>query len=421
MVKKIFFTLSCFGFANALTLQEAIDLTLNSSHTLKEQEYLLKEKGYNYKAEQNPFYPKLNIIYTTIENKRENSRGKTRGVTFQGSISYNLFNGMRDYFDLLSAKSLLEAQEYKLQSTKEDLILEVKQAYINILRQKQNLIVAEESKALLEQQRKESKDFFEVGFIPKNDLLKVEVELTNSIQNLLTAKSNLAYAIKALERYTRTPIKIQDLLEIPLNMPKLIEENLKNLMYQKRSELLYANKVLESKDFLVKSAKGAFLPRIIATGDYYRYSDDFDLSARENVAYSDAGNVTLEARFNLFNGFLDKNNLESKRVNKLAYQSQRISLIEKMDLQLFSELENYNLALNAYKVAKHSLKQAEENYRISQNRYKERIQSTSDFLDAEYLLTRARSKVVLTRYAIIESLARIERITQTSYQDNIAN
>ena len=421
MLKKIVFTLSCLNLANALTLQEAIDLTLKSSHTLKEQEYLLEEKELNYKSEQSPFYPKLNIYYTTVENKQENSRGKNRAITFQGSVSYNLFNGMRDYFDLLSAKSLLEAQEYKLESTKEDLILEVKQAYINILRQKQNLIVAEESKALLRQQRKESKDFFEVGFIPKNDLLKVEVELTNSIQNHLAAKSNLAYALKALERYTRSPVRIEDILEIPLNTPILEESMLKETMYKKRSELLYANKVLESKGYLIKSAKGAFLPRLVATGDYYRYSDDFNLKARENVAYSDAGNVTLEARFNLFNGFLDKNNLESKRVNRLAYQSQRISLIEKMDLQLFSELENYNLALNAYKVAKYSLKQAEENYRISQNRYKERIQSTSDFLDAEYLLTRARSKVILTRYAIVESLAKIERITQTNYQNNLSD
>ena len=73
MLKKIVFTLSCLNLANALTLQEAIDLTLKSSHTLKEQEYLLEEKELNYKSEQSPFYPKLNIYYTTVENKQENS------------------------------------------------------------------------------------------------------------------------------------------------------------------------------------------------------------------------------------------------------------------------------------------------------------------------------------------------------------
>ena len=106
-------------------------------------------------------------------------------------------------------------------------------------------------------------------------------------------------------------------------------------------------------------------------------------------------------------------NLESTKVNKLSFESQRIDLIEELDLQLFEALETYNLSLNAYKVALTALNQAEENYRISQNRYKERIQSTSDFLDAEYLLTQARSNVVLNRYAILQALAEIERITQT--------
>ena len=82
-------------------------------------------------------------------------------------------------------------------------------------------------------------------------------------------------------------------------------------------------------------------------------------------------------------------------------------------MQLFNALENYNLARNALEISKVALTQAEENYRISKNRYAQRIETTSDFLDAEFSLTQARSNLVLNHYAIMESLAQLERITQT--------
>ena len=148
-----------------------------------------------------------------------------------------------------------------------------------------------------------------------------------------------------------------------------------------------------------------------------RYGEDYKLTKRTNK-YNDETMITLQINLNLFNGFNDKYTLESTKVNKLAFESQRITLLEDLDLQLFSALETYNLSLNAYKVALSALAQAEENYRISQNRYKERIQSTSDFLDAEYLLTQARTNVVLNRYAILQALAEIERITQTPQVTN---
>lgn len=419
MSLKTLFSLCFFiSFGYSLTLQEAIDLTLKANHTIKEQEFLLQEAQYNYKTYQSPFYPSINATYSTDRTNRISSQRtrKTSG-NLGANIQLNLFNGLSDYYNLASYKSLSKAQEHQLQATKEDIILLVKTAYINVLRQKQNVIVAEQSKALLEEQRRESAEFYRVGLIPKNDLLEVEVELNNSIQTLLSAKSNLAYSLKNLERYTRTKINLKDLVELRLHQPTLIESTLKNLMYQKRSELLFLDSVIQSKDYLVKSAKGNFLPNINVIGDYMRYGEDYKLTKRTNK-YNDEIMITLQINLNLFNGFNDKYTLESTKVNKLAFESQRITLLEDLDLQLFSALETYNLSLNAYKVALSALAQAEENYRISQNRYKERIQSTSDFLDAEYLLTQARTNVVLNRYAILQALAEIERITQTPQVTN---
>ena len=171
MSLKTLFSLCFFiSFGYSLTLQEAIDLTLKANHTIKEQEFLLQEAQYNYKTYQSPFYPSINATYSTDRTNRISSQRtrKTSG-NLGANIQLNLFNGLSDYYNLASYKSLSKAQEHQLQATKEDIILLVKTAYINVLRQKQNVIVAEQSKALLEEQRRESAEFYRVGLIPKND------------------------------------------------------------------------------------------------------------------------------------------------------------------------------------------------------------------------------------------------------------
>ncbi|QOQ98475.1 TolC family protein [Helicobacter winghamensis] len=410
---RILIVLSLFyGILNALSLQEAIDLTLRHNPSIKEQEYLLQESKANYKTYQSPFYPSLNLTYGTQRSNRFQRADKKTSGNLGGSVQYNLFNGFSDVYNLKSAKALLQSQDYQLEATKEDVILLVKSAYINVLRQAKNVEIAEQSKVLLEEQRRENAEFYRVGLIQKNDLLKIEVELNNTLQNLLSYQSALNYALRDLERYTRTKITLKDLEELEPKRWNLNFENLKKEMIQRRAELLFIDKIIESKGYLVQSAKGEFLPEVNFIGDYTRYGDDYALRGRDGI-YKDEASVQLAFNLNLFDGFSDKYNIESAKTNKLAFESQRIALIEDLELQLFSALESYNLALNALEIAKLALKQAEENYRISKNRYTQRIDSTSDFLDAELSLTQARSNVAINTYVIMESLAQIERITQT--------
>lgn len=410
---RILIVLSLFyGILNALSLQEAIDLTLRHNPSIKEQEYLLQESKANYKTYQSPFYPSLNLTYGTQRSNRFQRADKKTSGNLGGSVQYNLFNGFSDVYNLKSAKALLQSQDYQLEATKEDVILLVKSAYINVLRQAKNVEIAEQSKVLLEEQRRENAEFYRVGLIQKNDLLKIEVELNNTLQNLLSYQSALNYALRDLERYTRTKITLKDLEELEPKRWNLNFENLKKEMLQRRAELLFIDKIIESKGYLVQSAKGEFLPEVNFIGDYTRYGDDYALRGRDGI-YKDEASVQLAFNLNLFDGFSDKYNIESAKTNKLAFESQRIALIEDLELQLFSALESYNLALNALEIAKLALKQADENYRISKNRYTQRIDSTSDFLDAELSLTQARSNVAINTYAIMEFLAQIERITQT--------
>lgn len=413
---RIFVVLSLFyGILNALSLQEAIDLTLRHNPSIKEQEYLLQESRANYKSHQSLFYPSLNLTYGVQKSNRFQRVDKKTSANAGINVQYNLFNGFSDVYALRSAEALLQSQNYKLEATREDVILLVKLAYIDVLRQAQYVQIAKQSQMLLEEQRRQNAEFYRVGLIQKNDVLKVEVELKNTLQSLLAYQSALNYTLKNLERYTHTRIMLEDVQELDIRAYPLEFDTLRLDMLQRRAEILLLDKVIESKAYLVQSIKGNFLPQVSVVGNYRRLSDDVFLKDGEGM-YSNEANVQLAFSLNLFNGFSDRFNLESAQKNKLAFQSQRIALIENLEMQLFNALENYHLAKNALEVSKSALEQAEENYRISKNRYTQRIQSTSDFLDAELLLTQARSNVAINTYGMMESLAQIERIIQMQFQ-----
>ena len=239
------------------------------------------------------------------------------------------------------------------------------------------------------------------------------MELNNTLQELLTYKSALKYALRNLERYTQIRIALEDLVEFNVTNLSLNFEELRQKMLSKRAELLYLEKLIESKDYAVQSVKGNFLPEVDVRGEYLRFGDDYALRGREGV-YKDETSVNLSVNLNLFNGFNDRYSLESVRMDKLATNSQKMALLEDLELQLFAAFEDYNLAKNALEISKVALQQAEENYRISKNRYEQRIETTRDFLDAQSLLTQARSNVALSHYLIAESLAQLERITQSN-------
>ena len=60
-------------------------------------------------------------------------------------------------------------------------------------------------------------------------------------------------------------------------------------------------------------------------------------------------------------------------------------------------------------MAKKAIEQAEENFRINEERYKERVATSTDVIDAQTLLTRAKSDYynALSNYNI--ALAELER------------
>ncbi|TSA46587.1 MAG: hypothetical protein D4R56_03580, partial [Deltaproteobacteria bacterium] len=98
----------------------------------------------------------------------------------------------------------------------QDLVQDVKIAYFNILKAGRIHAVAVQSIERLTAHRDTAQGFYDVGIIPRNDLLYAEVELANGRQFLVRAENSLEMAKSKfntlLRREINAPVEIEDLL-----------------------------------------------------------------------------------------------------------------------------------------------------------------------------------------------------------------
>ena len=84
---------------NALTLNEAIDISLKNNHDIESQNYDYLESLDNVKLSDSNFLPKIELGFS-YNNRDEISISSVQDdATLSASASYNLFNGFKDVSD----------------------------------------------------------------------------------------------------------------------------------------------------------------------------------------------------------------------------------------------------------------------------------------------------------------------------------
>jgi outer membrane protein len=417
------FTESSFS-AEKLTLQQSIDLALKQSVLINSAREGIKGAQAQKQEAFTGFLPKFSTSYSYTRLNEE----PFSNVAIPGQPPFTMTTGTQDnYTWALEVKQPLFAgggivanyQAGRLgadiaaadeSAVVQDTIQDVKVAYFTILKAERLLGVAKQAVEQLEAHRNMAQDFFNVGVIPRNDLLRAEVELANGRQNLVRAENAVEMAIAkfntVLRRDINTPTEVEDILTLK-PFSKLFNECQK-LSLDNRPEIKSYTLKVEQSQKMVNLAKSEYFPVINAVGHYERFGDTPGVSG---TPYKDRENwyVMGVASWNFWEWGRTKNrvNASRSRENQTAYA------LDNVKDQVVLEVKNAWLTLNEAQkqvaVAQKAIEQAEENYRISRERYREQVGTSTDVLDAQTLLTRAKSDYfnALSDYNI--SMARLER------------
>ncbi|MBA4422265.1 MAG: hypothetical protein C0390_04070 [Syntrophus sp. (in: bacteria)] len=277
-------------------------------------------------------------------------------------------------------------------ATVQDLVSDVKVSYFSTLKAARILSVAKQSVEQLKAHRDMAQGFFDVGIIPRNDLLYAEVELANGRQFLLRAENGVEMA-KAkfntiLRRAIDSPVEIEDILkEQPLDTPlnACVAAALDNRP-EIRSYMLH----VEQARSIVNLSRSEYYPNVSLIGHYAKYGDTPGVSGSPYRAQEN-WTILAIANWNFWEWGKTKHRVDAG----ISRENRATDILTNIRDQITLEVKNAFLLLNEagkqVQVSKKAIEQAEENFRINTERYREQVGTSTDVIDAQTLLTKARA------------------------------
>ncbi|NWG03124.1 MAG: TolC family protein [Syntrophaceae bacterium] len=308
---------------------------------------------------------------------------------FNTTLNQPLFTGGLNLANYRAAKLGVDLSKENVETVKRDLVLQVRVGYFNILKAEKFLDVAKQTVRQFEAQLEVTKAFFEVGIVPKNDVLQAEVRLANARQGLVKAENDLIAARASfnilLRREIHTPVEVVDILSYQ-PFPMGFEESLEEALRQ-RSEIKFAQLVIEQAKENVKVSKSGFFPTLSLSGNYTRLSEEPNLNGdMKNEKWT----VQALATFTLWNWGNTALKVGESKVKVMQAEDSKKQLIESITLEVKNDYLNLLVAEKNIKVAETAIEQAEENLRMNEERYKYQVATQTDVLDAVVLLAQTR-------------------------------
>jgi outer membrane protein len=390
------------GRSNPLTLEESIKIAMDRSLVLHTAVVGINGSEFRRKEAITNFLPWWTGQYgytrysspVTIGAVQVTTTGTVVGTSrdvynFYSVVNQPIFTGGLNLSNYRSAKIGVDVSKLNMETVKRDLVLQVRVGYFNILRTEKFLDVAKQAVKQFEAQLEVTKAFFDVGIIPKNDVLQAEVRLANARQALIKAANDVATAKSAfnilLRREIEAPLEVVDILEykpFPMGFESSLEEALRL-----RPEVKTAQLNIDQAKEGVKAARSGYFPTINLLGNYTRSSEEFGLNG--DLKY-DRWTIQALATFTLWNWGNTSFKVGENKVKVIQAEDSKNQLIESITLEVKDDYLNMQVAEKNLNVAEKSIEQAEENLRMNEERYKYQVATQTDVLDAVVLLAQAK-------------------------------
>ncbi len=419
------------------TLEECVNYAIKNNISIKQSELDAKSAAIEKSSAIGGFFPSLNINgshswniglnQNIITNLLEN---QTTQFTSAGlSSNIDVYNGMQNQNRLRRANLSLLASTYQLSKMKDDVSLNIANAFLQILFNKENLKVQIEQLSNNQKQLQRSQELVNAGVVPRGDLLDIKATVATNNQAIVTAENALLISKLSLAQLLQLD-NFQDFDIIDVNYPVTESATLLQTpaaIYTKakeeRIELKIAKTNLEIAERDVKIAKGAYQPSIQGF-----YSLSTRAGYTDRVVFDQFGMPSFEPPFSVLkqfdinkghsfgfqmnipvlNGFATKNNVAKSKIaldrSKIAYSQQELDL----ERNIYTAFTDAKGAMKAYESAIITLEARQEAYNYSKEKFAVGMLNAFDLNQSQSLFVNAQSEVVRTKYDYIFRVKVIE-------------
>jgi len=206
------------------------------------------------------------------------------------------------------------------------------------------------------------------------DIDKLEVQARKSeVQSMLSkAGFNKKLAYQYLSFLLNSDVKSIQTINSRISMPKVVKEDVQ----QTNLDIQKAKLGLKITDMAIKVQKSNFLPEVGGFGEY---------SSADNRPFNeffdkDSYTVGVQAKWNIYDGNINKNNLEKAKIENMKVQEQ-VNLAKRGIClhvrKIITQIESKDAEIQSLNTQLEFADKVYENY---QERYKEGVSSISDVL-----------------------------------------
>jgi len=402
IILNLVFAVVLFAQEKRLSLEESLNIGLENSKEIKISKSKLISSEEKITEVGSQMFPKLTLGagYTNVNVVEPETFGLVPGNPAQIknpfytyglnlSLQAPIFTG----FQLSSLKGAAElnnkAVQNDLQNTINQKALGIHTAYWNLYKAEKSVELIHQSLSSLRQKLKDTEQFLDNGLVTKNDLLKLKVQVSKAELNLIDAKNKQEVARALLNKTIGFPLNEQtkiktDVLIDPISAYRY-DELLSEAMIN-RNELKSLGYRIEAGEENITAANSGWWPKLYAVGSYYYYNinaETFNINDQNLQLWY----LGLSLSWDLWDwGYTSSKSTQAEQ-EVLQGKEQMNLLKEQIELEVYN---NY-LSLISEKV-----ESAGENYRLTEDKYNNQLETSTDLIIAQTELFDAKTQLAIS-------------------------
>jgi len=397
------------------TLAECIAIALEQHPSLKAATAFVEAGQQRVREAVSNYLPQVSANYDLIRQKNRPvtalsglAGGTSRTFnlqTAQGTLTQVLF----DFGQNLNAIRSAQASEQSLQANRttqrEVVVLNLKDAYFNVLATRRLLTVADETVRQNEKHLEQAQGRFNVGLAAKFDVTQAQVQLANAQLNQVTARNNVAVARETLRNALGLtgPLDFDIVDNFDVHQVSVTESEALTSAYDKRPEIesIRAQELAAAEQ--IASLQKNYLPSVQGQADYKFQGTDYPSR--------DLWDIGATVNLSLFNGGLTTAQIGEQKANLANLKYNEEVTRQNIALEVRQDVLNLTQAAESIRVSETALRQARENLELAEGRYNTGVGNIIELTDAQASLTTAEANYVQALYNYKTTVAALEKAT----------
>lgn len=427
----LFVLLSGSVFLNAqekITLDEAIEIALSESNTIKIADMTIEKTGYAKKGAYSALYPNISATgnyQRTLKKQVMVMEMGGQAMSIEVGTSNNVTAGVTAAMPLVNAQlwqSLkLSAIDVELaieqaRSSKISLVSQVKQSFYAVLLAKEAYKVYKDVYDNAQKNFEDIEKKYSVGKASEFEYLRAKVNVNNAEPEVFSAENAVVLAIWQLKAIMGIDLATE--LDIEGQLSDYTEELLASALntkdtvsFENNTNLLQLRLQDKMLSHTIKMTKFQYIPTLSAqfAYNYNAMGNTFDMN------WNPYSVVALSLNIPIFDGFSKRNNI---RQYKKTQDILRLN-IEDTERNLNIALENYrdkmNTSVKRFTAAEATLEMAQKSYNISEKMYELGKATLVELNDAQLALTQAQLTMSQAIYQFMTNKAAIDELMGVEY------